>query len=825
MDRIKEIRTGIFKRVMIISIALLFILHFNIERTAVPPIEEEVTTPSEDSSYGRTGTRGDNGTAEGNFTPLRSHIRTFINGGSSDEFLGQHFDVIIDFGMGRVGEHQKPNNINLLYDYFGTMVAGASNQKYQALLDYCDLHNLTSNELEDMFLHAKEDVNYTLGEPLELDPKVTKLVPGWDPVNDLNGDYHVNDTEFASRANPNASARYKNESRIPIYYWGPPTDYVMNIGNDDYLDFIVNYYAPKILEENEGYDGLFLDTLRTTPAVQGDTEVLEYPVVSNYTADIKTLLSDLKSSLPNGTIIVGNGWYSDPIIISGSEYENWARITTSIDPAKLDTIIDRDEKGNIQLIQYNPIYDEIANPNRPDYYIEGVTLERDQLYSLALYYLVHGNHTYYGYGVHGGYSLDEEKWFDAINYDIGQPLGSYYIFDDSSGYTKETNNILINGDFDIDDDSDGNPDYWVAAEPVELDPDIKYEGNYSVKIQSDTEINNINWQSVSLEPYATYTLSGRIKTENVTGQGAQIYIYEFSDLQESDSWIVVKDTTDWTFYSMTFTTGSDTEGNIKYRIKDGTGTAWFDDFHLTTGSYDKYTVFSRDFQNATVLLRNPFNAGDNTTIAYDLDGNYSLLNADGILGTPAETIELMGGQGVILIRESTLGNYTILKQGWNLISVPMIQTEQDLPNVLDSIDGLYDAVQWHDSKDSNDPWKHHKVSKPYGNDLFELNETQGFWIHITRPGDTIFIYNGTQLTQNQTITLHPGWNMVGYPSLRNHNRTEGLNNIIFGTHVDSILTYNAAEPKYKKLGPSDYFEPGKGYYIHAKSECTWEVPL
>ena len=38
------------------------------------------------------------------------------------------------------------------------------------------------------------------------------------------------------------------------------------------------------------------------------------------------------------------------------------------------------------------------------------------------------------------------------------------------------------------------------------------------------------------------------------------------------------------------------------------------------------------------------------------------------------------------------------------------------------IDSFYDIVQWYNNSDSVDPWKHHKVGKPYGNDLFELNE-------------------------------------------------------------------------------------------------------
>ncbi len=179
----------------------------------------------------------------------------------------------------------------------------------------------------------------------------------------------------------------------------------------------------------------------------------------------------------------------------------------------------------------------------------------------------------------------------------------------------------------------------------------------------------------------------------------------------------------------------------------------------------------------------------------------------------------------LMVPYKPLENYTILKQGWNLISIPLIQEEQNLTRVLGSNDGWYDAAQWYDITDPNDPWKHHKVGKPFGNDLFELNETMGFWIHITQPGDTIFLYNGTQPTSNQTITFHPGWNLVGYPSLMGYNRTAGLNNLTFGTEVDAIWTYNATTQKWKGIGPSDYFEIGRGYWVHAKTKCEWEVPL
>jgi parallel beta-helix repeat protein len=172
-----------------------------------------------------------------------------------------------------------------------------------------------------------------------------------------------------------------------------------------------------------------------------------------------------------------------------------------------------------------------------------------------------------------------------------------------------------------------------------------------------------------------------------------------------------------------------------------------------------------------------------------------------------------------------LDNYTILKQGWNLISIPLIQEEQNLTIVLGSIDSWYDAVQWYNPTDLSKPWKHNRIGKSFGNDLSEINESVGFWIHITNPGDTIFLYNGTQPTSNQSIILHLGWNMVGYPSLPNRNRTAALNNLTYGLEVDAIWTFNNANKNWEEIREGDYFEVGRGYWIHATQECMWEVPV
>ena len=167
-----------------------------------------------------------------------------------------------------------------------------------------------------------------------------------------------------------------------------------------------------------------------------------------------------------------------------------------------------------------------------------------------------------------------------------------------------------------------------------------------------------------------------------------------------------------------------------------------------------------------------------------------------------------------------------LHNGWNLISLPLTQTDTLLSSVLAPILGHYDAVQAYNISDKNNLWKHHHEFKPIAlNDLDRLDHLMGFWIHITTPGSITFNVTGDGFSSNQTIPLHPGWNMVGYPSLTNRNRTAALNNLTFGLEVDAIWTFDAATQTWEEINGGDYFEVGRGYWVHATQECVWEVPL
>ncbi len=187
--------------------------------------------------------------------------------------------------------------------------------------------------------------------------------------------------------------------------------------------------------------------------------------------------------------------------------------------------------------------------------------------------------------------------------------------------------------------------------------------------------------------------------------------------------------------------------------------------------------------------------------------------------------EYQGGEDMFITRFK-VGNYLRLEKGWNFISIPLEQSITALENVLSSISGCYDAVQWYKANDFQDHWKHnHYLKFPLQNDLSNIDHKMSFWVHVTRTEGAILEYSGIPPSVGESIWLYQGWNMVGYPSTSIYDRTTGLNNLVFGSDVDCIQWYNSENGSWHFMGPDDSFIPGRGYWIHSKNITMWEVPL
>jgi hypothetical protein len=159
-----------------------------------------------------------------------------------------------------------------------------------------------------------------------------------------------------------------------------------------------------------------------------------------------------------------------------------------------------------------------------------------------------------------------------------------------------------------------------------------------------------------------------------------------------------------------------------------------------------------------------------------------------------------------------------LEPGWNMISLPLNQTDTNLGIVLENISWNYDAVQWYDVTDPIDPWKHSHTGKPQSmNDLSKVDRLKGLWIHM-KNATTLYVGGTAPQTGfvNQ-VTLYTGWNFVGYPSLIERvPASSGL-----PIEVDMVQWYNASSGLWESWDPGSYssdnlnlLRPGQGLWIH-----------
>jgi hypothetical protein len=184
------------------------------------------------------------------------------------------------------------------------------------------------------------------------------------------------------------------------------------------------------------------------------------------------------------------------------------------------------------------------------------------------------------------------------------------------------------------------------------------------------------------------------------------------------------------------------------------------------------------------------------------------INNDGVLDI---AISSNGGGVQVYITQTQISYDIDLLEGWNLISLPLIQSDTSINNTLGSIFGEYKAVQWYDSGDAGDFWKHYNPQKPMElNDVSNLDHTQGILIYITEFGGTTLTVFGNELTSQESISIRPGWNLVGYPSKSDKQVSIALNNLDLGTDIDYLGYFDATTDKFVSLSETDYMEVGRG---------------
>jgi len=161
-------------------------------------------------------------------------------------------------------------------------------------------------------------------------------------------------------------------------------------------------------------------------------------------------------------------------------------------------------------------------------------------------------------------------------------------------------------------------------------------------------------------------------------------------------------------------------------------------------------------------------------------------------------------------------NYLVI--GWNLISVPLIQTNTSKEYVMQTIEGNYAAIQGYHAGESR-PWLHWQKQKPsHLNSIEEIPLEYGYYVYTTSPDHLIV---AGRVPTNTQIILKQGWNLFSYPCLINKTRDEALSSI--DGKYNAVLGFDLAKGREKLVQASDNMSPGLGYWIHATENCVWVV--
>jgi len=261
------------------------------------------------------------------------------------------------------------------------------------------------------------------------------------------------------------------------------------------------------------------------------------------------------------------------------------------------------------------------------------------------------------------------------------------------------------------------------------------------------------------------------------------------------------------------------------------------DFGIQLYEWNNTLIYHNNFTNNEVqAFDNGFNFWDN---GYPSGGNYwsdyngtdnfsgpgqNQTGSDGIGDTPYTNIQ--GGSGA-------QDNYPLMEPwgipgsspfelslslGWNLISLPLVQSNESIMAVLQSISGNWDYIQAYNPL-STDPWKSYSIHRPASmNELQYLDHTMGFWINITSANVSLTVQGS--VPNSTSINLYAGWNLVGYPTLV----SDTVANALWGTGADIVMVCDTSEPyNIREIGPNYLMKPGEGYWVHVPFDTVWVV--
>ncbi|MBU1974948.1 MAG: hypothetical protein KKG59_00935 [Nanoarchaeota archaeon] len=163
--------------------------------------------------------------------------------------------------------------------------------------------------------------------------------------------------------------------------------------------------------------------------------------------------------------------------------------------------------------------------------------------------------------------------------------------------------------------------------------------------------------------------------------------------------------------------------------------------------------------------------------------------------------------------------------GWNLISFYCIGTQDAPVNIVGNLTNMVGIFRFHPGG-GTDKWKSYNPNLPSWvvNDLTSMSKKDGYWIRMG--SSQVFSYFGV-LSDNNTITLAEGWNLIGYPSPNSMavNTTFGD---VFGSYTHAEA-YNRTVDQWLRFDPNsnnntlNFTRPFMGFWINMTATGSIDI--
>lgn len=162
-----------------------------------------------------------------------------------------------------------------------------------------------------------------------------------------------------------------------------------------------------------------------------------------------------------------------------------------------------------------------------------------------------------------------------------------------------------------------------------------------------------------------------------------------------------------------------------------------------------------------------------------------------------------------------------LNEGWNLISLPLIPTSNNITDVLAGVSGIGNVTQvwaYDPTLLPGDAWVSCFTHLPWSaNELKEMNDGVGYWI-VVSGGTATLTVNGQGMPgpgeMPPMYDVYEGWNLIGMKSIITRSHEVYLVNIEGDYTV--IWGYDTVSGNYELVYPigSGLFNPGEGFWIY-----------